>query len=485
MNAGRSVAAVIVLFLQLQSAESASPLGARAPPPPPPYYDWGGGHWPKIGNARLHKTVTIGYNVIYNPWKLSLYKNHFLNRTGVHINWVQMQDPRKAATALTNHEYDLAVLSSADMTRAFTRQTPVKLVWVMESLENSEGLIVHDRYHLYGSGDVETPLGLRGKRIGVLYGSTSHYSLHSYFSEFGVKIVYDTVYQRNHRCAVKPHGDRVPCHFKNQTDAVTFIGLSPEEIKVEYDAGTIHAAYIGFPQLAHMRKNGTVILTSQDLAYWDKVTFNGLVATERFLEHPGTTDFLMCFIAVIARANFYFKNNTKEFTLDYAKNDSVTYKIAATLPQGKMSDVYFHIMELGFPTIKEQASCRWLGCGATSRVAWSLKDQAEFFASLKEDHNTVLGTETPNKTTADVNKISLTNSLKDYSPFIEPGYIKFLVVANVSDKYFLQPGEVVHLGYQVTDYDGLTLSIVTPDDCNKYPRLSKDIMQQCIHGTNY
>ena len=79
------------------------------------------------------------------------------------------------------------------------------------------------------------------------FGSTSHYALATYYNEFSAKVLYDTVsmriicspltflmqtYQRLHKCGTNPEGQLIPCHFTNQSDAVTFFGLTPDEMEV-------------------------------------------------------------------------------------------------------------------------------------------------------------------------------------------------------------------------------------------------------------
>merc|ERR1712070_1102070 len=108
--------------------------------------------------------------------------------------------------------------------------------------------------HNVDSGDVLTPMDLRGKRIGVEFGSTAHYALMAYYKEFDAKIVTDTTYQRLHQCGVQPEGKLIPCHFENQTDAVTLYNMMPDDIEEAYNRGEIHAAYVGYPHLYRMKQ---------------------------------------------------------------------------------------------------------------------------------------------------------------------------------------------------------------------------------------
>ena len=115
-------------------------------------------------------------------------------------------------------------------------------------------------------------------------------------------------------------------------------------------------------------------LASSYLTSEHQVTFRGIVATEKFLERPGVPDFLRAYFITTARvcscvycslycqcpglsqANFYWKNNTKEFTLYYRGRYSVSAKVAAVIPNGVDTDVFTNMVDLEFPTLQEQVT---------------------------------------------------------------------------------------------------------------------------------
>jgi len=366
----------------------------------------------------------------------------------------------------------LAIVDSASMAQIFSRQTNTKLIWIEESMEGSEALVVHNRYHASGGGTIRTPMDLRGRRIGVEFGSTSHYALATYYNEFSAKVLYDTTYQRLHKCGTNPEGQLIPCHFTNQSDAVTFFGLTPDEMEEQLAAGTIHAAYVGFPHLHRMKKYGSILMTNSEAARWQKVTFRGIVATEKFLERPGVPDFLRAYFITTARANFYWKNNTKEFTLYYRGRYSVSAKVAAVIPNGVDTDVFTNMVDLEFPTLQEQASKDWMGGGLLSRVAYSLYDHSILFNSLKDDQNVRRFTEITSKiSTQNMREVVLpaVMKLEEYVKYIDVSYVQSIVDQNITDAYHLQPEDAVHLGYQISDVHGPTISITTADACDLYP----------------
>jgi len=249
-----------------------------------------------------------------------------------------------------------------------------------------------------------------------------------------------------------------------------------------YDEGTIHAAYIGFPQLMEMRPTGVLLLQSQELANWQMATFTGVVVRNDFLAKPGVTSLMKQLILIFARANYYYLNNTKEFTMIYAGNLSVSNKIASVI-NGIPSYVHLLLAELTYPQLKEQVSCEWLGCGSNGRIAWALKDQSEVMVRYRQDTNLAWGSEFPARNTnANYASMIVQESLKDYSYFIDTTYILGVLADGFRDTYHLLPGDTIYLGYAITDIVGKTLNIITADDCSLYPSakypgliLTKDI----------
>ena len=82
--------------------------------------------------------------------------------------------------------------------------------------------------------------------------------------------------------------------------------------------------------------------------------------------------------------------------------DSEPVKKIVELVGGNAADVPGVLALYGFPTMEEQASCAWLGCGADGGAVKALIYTSEF---LKEE-----------KKIPDV--------LADYTPFVTPKYVE-------------------------------------------------------------
>ena len=56
---------------------------------------------------------------------------------------------------LSRVAFDPTHACAVDIARAFTRQLPLRLVWVSEELWDTEALLVHNRYHIKNDGTSE------------------------------------------------------------------------------------------------------------------------------------------------------------------------------------------------------------------------------------------------------------------------------------------------------------------------------------------
>jgi len=306
---------------------------------------------------------------------------------------VAIEDTTKAISYLDNRELDFVVANSMDIARGMARQVPLKLLYVMETLHDSEALVVHENWKGTLHSDIFKPRDLEGKIVGAWWGSSAHYSLQRFARASATDLMYDTRYQFNHSC-----GGDVPCFWENKSKAYLVKRQSPEDIKRawEQEPPDIHAAYVGFPYLHDFLKKGKIMVTSELLGRWRMETFNGLVGHRNWLEeypHPcmGATapdhrQFAVNFVLEIAKASFYFMNNTKEFLMQHMEKKGVN-QILADVVQGDRNLVYPHLMMYNYPDMTAQASKHWLGGGDKSRIVWALRDQAQFLLEIKSSYD--------------------------------------------------------------------------------------------------
>ena len=104
--------------------------------------------------------------------------------------------------------FDFAVANSVDIARGMTRQVPLKLIYIMETLHDSEALVVHNNWKYNENGRIFRPRDLEGKIVGAWWGSSAHYSLQRFARATSTELMYDTRYQFNQSC-----GGTVPCFW--------------------------------------------------------------------------------------------------------------------------------------------------------------------------------------------------------------------------------------------------------------------------------
>lgn len=416
----------------------------------------------------------MGYNLVVNPSKLSMNKALFERETSQQIEWFEHPLSYKSIVALANDELDMTVANSVDIARAFSRKLPVKLVWVVEELWNTEGLFVHNDFHVVFGGPVRTPLNLKGMKIGVTLGGTEHYALEAYFKEMQVDMITNSLYQLRGcnyigppQCHQKPLPNNTnttqckmlePCHYEEQkNNTVHFIGMQRHELREAWDKKEIHAVYAGWQEIDfYQENNGYLLMSTQELTNWGKSLFNGLLVSDKFLARTDLNPWNVTAATILtyAKAHYYYVNNTKEFMELYAGKESVSARIEAVADY-PMAGVANKLRLLRIPTMEDQVSCRYFGCGIHGGLAKALKDQARFCTQIKIDQN-------PEKVLQqELFSVQLADMMDDYTPWITSFYTQTLLDQGTNASYFLAIGDRIHLGYQITANYGRTTSLIT------------------------
>ena len=63
--------------------------------------------------AQAEKEVTIGYQLIYNPWKVAIANGDFEKATGYKIDWRKFDSGAKVITAMASGDLQLALAGSS------------------------------------------------------------------------------------------------------------------------------------------------------------------------------------------------------------------------------------------------------------------------------------------------------------------------------------------------------------------------------------
>ena len=297
------------------------------------------------------ETITIGYQGMMNPWKSVIAEKKLESATGMDVEWRRFDSGAKVITAMASGDIDIATAGSSPIAAAVNRGLDIELVWILENINDAEALVVRD-----GSG-ISAPQDLKGKKIGVPFVSTTHFHMLFALEQFGL------------------------------TDKeVNLINMQPNAIAAAWERGDIDGAFIWDPALGRIKQSGQVLISSGELSRWGKATFDGMVINKSFgEEHPETVAQL---IKLIADADAEYRNNKASLTAD-----SVMVKNIAKMTGGQADNVLGVLALYEFPSLADQTSCLWLGCGNQGGAAKALKFTSEFLKqegkvpSLADDYS--------------------------------------------------------------------------------------------------
>jgi taurine transport system substrate-binding protein len=288
------------------------------------------------------KEVTIGYQLVYNPWKTSIVDGVFEKETGYKIKWRKFDSGAKVINAMASGDVHIALAGSSPIAAGVSRELDIQLVWIFEDIAAAEALVVRN-----GSG-IMSPQDLKGKKLGVPFVSTTHFHTLFALEQFGI----------------------------NPKD-VRILNMQPPAIAAAWERKDIDAAFVWDPALGRIKKTGKVLITSGTLSTWGKATFDGCVANKTWAaKNP---EFMAQFIKIVAAADASYRDNPNAWS-----PDSRMVKNIIKLIGGNPKDVPGVLALYGFPTMEVQASDRWLGGGKNGGAALALYYTSEFLLKEKK-----------------------------------------------------------------------------------------------------
>ncbi|TAL87435.1 MAG: taurine ABC transporter substrate-binding protein [Candidimonas sp.] len=286
------------------------------------------------------KAVTVAYQTTFSPWIDAMATKAIEKKTGYEINWRKFNSGADIIAAMASGNIDVGVLGSSPLAVALSSGIDIKLFWILEDIANAEGLIVRN------SANIHKPEDLIGKTIAVPTASTSQFQLMYILKKWGI------------------------------AHKVNVINLSPEQAAAAWELGNIDGAFIWGPSLSAIRKTGHTLVSAGEICKLGRCTFEGLTVSDKFA--GGHASFLKSFVQIINASNQDFLKHPRKWD---AQSEHVR-NIAQTLG-GTPKDVLDTITLYKYPSIKEQTSCEWLGCGDQGGAAKTLRYTAEFLKQQK------------------------------------------------------------------------------------------------------
>ncbi|HET6467244.1 MAG TPA: taurine ABC transporter substrate-binding protein [Geminicoccaceae bacterium] len=282
--------------------------------------------------------ATIGYQLLYNPMAMAIATGRFEEETGWSIRWHKFDSGARVIGALASGELQIGVAGSSPIAAGASRGVDLQLFWIVAEIADAEALVVRD-----GTGiEPADPATLGGRRIGVPFGSTTHFHMLFALELWGMA-----------------------------AGEVTLLDMQPNQIVAAWERGDIDASFVWDPARGRLLRSGRVMITSGELSERGRATFDGLIASREFAQ--GNRELMAKLVKVLAEADAAYRDAPAAWT-----PDSPEVQAIVRLVGGDPAEVPEVLSLYRFPPLTEQVSPRWLGGGAEGGAARALRHTAEF-----------------------------------------------------------------------------------------------------------
>ncbi|MDE3080878.1 MAG: taurine ABC transporter substrate-binding protein [Paracoccaceae bacterium] len=268
------------------------------------------------------------------PMNAARATHEFEKATGWKIEWRKFASGTDVIAAMASGDVKVAELGSSPLAIAATQGVNLQMFMFDYAIGQSESLIARN-----GSG-IKSLADLKGKRVAVPIGSTSHFSLMGAIKHAGLK-----------------------------PSEVTIMNMKPDQIAAAWQQGTIDAAFIWPPVQTEILKTGKRIVGADQTAEWGYPTFNAWVVNTAFAK--AHKDQLVAFAKAMDKANIAYLDHKAAWTATNPNVEAIAKETGATpaaIPET--------LTGYTFLTLKQQMSPKWMGDAAKA-----IKETAAFLKS--------------------------------------------------------------------------------------------------------
>lgn len=293
---------------------------------------------PQSDDSSLPKKVNIGYLRVPNDELVSKTKavfDDYFNEQGLPYAFIVFDSGVDANKALASGSIDFATMGNTNGIIALSRGIDVELIWIHEVLGEIEGLAVKNGANISKAED------LVGQRIATPFASTAHYSLLNYLKEAGIE------------------------------DQVQLLDMQTSEIVAAWERGDINAAYSWQPTLGDLTQNGSILVSSAEMAEKGYVTANVCLVRKEFsAKYP---DLVAGFVKGLSDGGDLYRSDPQEAATAVATELGITTENALMQMTGSI-----------WLTPQEQLGADYMGsAGKPGNFSKIMKDTADFLQSQK------------------------------------------------------------------------------------------------------
>ncbi len=287
-------------------------------------------------SGKMPEKIRIGYQVSANGELLAkameVAKEAFPDTEVEYINFASGRDVN---TAMAANGIDLGLIGSVGASVGVAQNLPYQVYFIHSVIGEAEALAVRN--------NISSIDQIRGKKIAVPFGSTTHFSFLSLLK------------------------------MENLDEKqVTVLDLQPQDMVAAWKRGDIDGGYIWYPHLQKLIDGGGKILTtSADMAKRGTITADLGIVRKQFIEqYP---DAVKKYVEVLDEAINFYRKNPEEAA------EKISSELGLSPEESKLA-----IEKLIWLTSEEQADPKYLGTpeqpGAFAQV---LKDSADFMVTQK------------------------------------------------------------------------------------------------------
>jgi taurine transport system substrate-binding protein len=293
---------------------------------------------PARAAAAVPDKINIAFFTETKPTEIAKGLGWFAEAAKSKINWTEVGSGAEINTAIAAGSVDIGLgIGSSPTAAGISQGIPYHLVGIIDNIGPAEELTVRK------SANITTPSGLKGKKIGVPFGSTSHFRLLGFLKENGL----------------------------TESD-VTVLDLKPDALVAAWIRGDLDGGYVWSPAKSKLLANGGVPFRTYDkLDAAGYVIADLIVARTAFAQqYPAAVSGIL---AAYGRALSLWKTKPGEAAEIVGKQAGVSADVARR-----------DLEEYDFVGLHDQLSPAWLGApGTPGKFAGVLKHTADFLVELK------------------------------------------------------------------------------------------------------
>lgn len=302
--------------------------------------------------------IRIGYFQVPNDELIAMSENLFKNME-CKVETVEFNSGKDVNNALASNSIDLGYMGTVPAASGIASGLNYEVCWMHAVLNDIECLIAKN------DSGISSVKDLKGKKVAVVIGSTSHYSLLNAMKDSGL----------------------------SEND-VTLLNGSPAEINAMWQRGDVEAAYIWEPTLSNFKEDGTIIFTGKDSQDAGALTGTVEVVNKDFgKKYPKA---VAEYIKTLVKAQNMYRDDKDKVLNDVAKKLEITIDAAQTQLEGST-----------WLSVDEQLSSDYFGkSNNIGGLAKILKDTGDFLE--------------------DQGSIASSPSLDKYKKAINPSYLEMV-----------------------------------------------------------